>query len=174
MRRAVMMAMLPLAAALASPAAAQDAPEHCPENRVAFPAELAGWASPAPLSAAADAAHLDGATLTLGAAANATLRPTGDIHYVAQPGRPGTAGSFGGMFAFAVAQAGPYRVAIGSAAWIDVVGGGSVIASSGHSHGPACSGIRKMVDFALTPGHYVLQIAASGAATLPVMVVRLP
>ena len=46
--------------------------------------------------------------------------------------------------------------------------------SVAHGRGPACSGIRKMVDFALEPGLYVLQIAGNGGPSLPVMIARLP
>lgn len=51
---------------------------------------------------------------------------------------------------------------------------GAAVVSVGHGRGPACSGVRKMVDFALEPGRYVLQIAGNGGQSLPVMIARLP
>ncbi len=102
------------------------------------------------------------------------LLPIAEISYAAAMKHPGAPGSFGGNLAFLVASAGRYRVALGSGAWIDVVQGAAVQTSVAHDHGPACSGIRKMVDFDLAPGAYVLQIAGNDTATLPVMVAKLP
>ncbi len=65
-------------------------------------------------------------------------------------------------------------MALGSGAWIDILKGGKAVASTAHGHGPDCTGIRKMVDFPLTPGRYTLQIAANGEAALPLLVARLP
>ncbi|ABE63535.1 hypothetical protein Nham_2757 [Nitrobacter hamburgensis X14] len=61
-----------------------------------------------------------------------------------------------------VREAGTYRVALDSAAWIDLVRGRQAVISIAHGHGPACTGIRKIVDFPLAPGLYTLQIAANG------------
>ena len=65
---------------------------------------------------------------------------------------------------------GTYRVALGAGAWVDMLRDGKAIASTAHGHGPACSGIRKIVDFPLTPGSYVLQLAGSPDANIPVLV----
>ncbi|HEX8555674.1 MAG TPA: homogentisate 1,2-dioxygenase, partial [Sphingomonas sp.] len=73
---------------------------------------------------------------------------------------------------FRVASAGTYRVALDSAMWIDVVAGTAAIASTTHGHGPACSGVRKMVDFALRPGRYVIQLSGSAKPQAVVMVAR--
>ena len=85
--------------------------------------------------------------------------------------KPAAAGSFGGMAALHVTAPGTYRVALGSGAWVDLLGNGQFLPSAGHGHGPACSGIRKIVDFALQPGDYVLQVAGSTTATVTVLVV---
>ena len=170
--------LLPLALA-AAPAtlAAQGMADHPAARCTApapLPAALAGWSARTPLTAATAPAGLKAATLTPGKAVDATLGRTGGIRYVVPPEKPGDAASYGGLFAFTVAKAGTYRVALGSGAWIDVLKGKTAIASSKHGHGPDCSGVRKMVDFPLTPGRYVLQIAAGKAAALPMMVVPLP
>ena len=73
---------------------------------------------------------------------------------------------------FQVARAGTYRVALGTSAWIDVVRAGRALPSQAHGHGPACTGIRKIVDFRLTPGRYVLQLSGTMATTLPVLIGR--
>ncbi|MFY0022699.1 hypothetical protein ABTQ05_22485, partial [Acinetobacter baumannii] len=56
-----------------------------------------------------------------------------------------------------VPRAGTYAVALSDAAWIDVNRNDKTQTSTGHDHGPACSGIRKIVAFALVPGHYQLR-----------------
>lgn len=167
-------------AALAVPVSAQqaaDAMEHaCPAGTsVELPADLAGWDAPQPLIAAKDAAGLNAAELTLGQAANATLIRTAEVEYPVRPERPGGSVSYGGLFRFAVAEAGTYRVAIGSAAWIDVLSPGNERVQSGKfGHGPECSGIRKMVEFTLSPGIHTLLIAANGQPQMPVLVNRVP
>ena len=102
------------------------------------------------------------------------LLPTPNIVYPLRPEHPGGTVSYGGLLHFTVEQPGTYRVAIGSAAWIDVVQDGHAVESSAHGPGPACSGIRKMVDFPLAAGSYLLEIAGNGTAALPVLVTRQP
>lgn len=164
-------------AASPGPAAAQPAPAAeaaCPADAAPLPPELAGWTARTPLAAAADVPGLAGARLTIGGAVDLSLLPTPRLHYALRPENPGGSVSNGGMASFAVEREGRYRVAISSAAWIDVVRDGAVVASVVHGRGPACSGIRKMVDFTLQPGDYVLQIAGSGSPAISVLVARLP
>lgn len=159
------------------PAAAQMAPmaePACPAGAEPIPAEFAHWAHRAQLPAAVDAATLAKARLEPGKAVDLALRPTPDVRYSLRPERPGGSVSHGGMAMFTVSATGTYRVAIGSGAWLDIVHDGAAATSVGHGHGPACSGIRKMVDFKLEPGDYVLQIVGNGTPAIPVMVVRLP
>lgn len=139
-----------------------------------LPAELAGWASPAPLTAATDKAGLDKAMLVPGTAAALTLAKTADVRYPIQPEKPGGSVSHGGLVGFTIKEAGTYRVALGSAAWIDLIEGGKPVESIAHGHGPDCSGIRKMVDFPLKPGRHLLQLSANPTADMTVMVARLP
>ena len=153
---------------------AQPDRQTCSAASATLPPELARWSSRRPIAAAGKASDVRAATLEIGGAADATLRSTGDVRYVTPPERPGGSESHGGLFTFSVDRAGTYRVALGAGAWIDVVQDRTPITSSAHGHGPECSGIRKMVDFPLTPGRYLLQIAGSQQATLPLMIVRLP
>lgn len=150
----------------------------CAATPTALPRDLSGWTRRVPLLAGRDAASA--ARLEPGVAVDGTLSPTPEVRYALRPEKPGGSVSFGGIFAFRVPEAGRYRVALGSAAWIDVVEAGAIgkdgsgFASIGHGHGPDCSGIRKMVDFGLEPGDYVLQIAANASVALPLLVTRLP
>lgn len=140
----------------------------------ALPPELAGWSERSSLMAAASAAGLTSATLMPGAAVDTVLQPTPTIQYPVRPEKPGGAVSHGGVFAFTIAKPGTYRVALDSAAWIDVLADGKPVTSSAHGHGPQCSDIRKMVDFPLRAGPHVLQIAGAGKPALAVLVTRLP
>ncbi|WP_068091728.1 hypothetical protein [Novosphingobium rosa] len=171
--------LTPLAAGclmLAAPLWAQDAgmPAAAPvcTGPVTPTGALAPWVSPAPLTAGADGAHA--ALLKLGQAAQIALLPTPAVTYPLQPEKPGGSVSHGGVMALEVAQAGNYRIALSSGAWLDVVGADGAQRSVAHGHGPDCSGIRKMVDFALKPGRYTVQVSANGADTIRVLAVALP
>lgn len=172
------MAALILAPMLLFAATAQTMPQMdhmpaaCPTTPAPLPAGLEGWAKKTPVSAGASAGRA--ATLPIGAGVTATLLPTPKVAYVVRPEKPGGSVSSGGLFAFTVPSPGRYRVALGSGAWIDVLSGTTAAVSVAHGHGPACTGVRKMVDFDLTPGRYLLQVAGNGNATLPMMVARVP
>ncbi|GFE74988.1 hypothetical protein [Novosphingobium sp. TCA1] len=159
---------------------AMPSPMSCPSDPVDLPPELAAWNARKPLLAARDTRSLSGAKLDVGKAVAGGLRPTAELRYPQRPEKPGSSSSFGGLYTFTVAEAGSYRVALGAAAWVDVVkagatvGKGSVMTSTAHGHGPDCSGIRKMVDFTLKPGTYLLQISGNAVDRLPLLVTRLP
>lgn len=124
--------------------------------------------------AASDEAGLSGGLIKIGEGMDAALRRARDVQYLATPEKPGDSASYGGLFVFRVAKPGIYRVALGSKAWVDILDRKNVVASSSHGHGPACSGIRKIVDFSLKPGRYTLQIAGSAAPELALMVAQMP
>jgi len=171
-RTALVVLSTPFAAsaqmALAAPAPA------CAAVDKDLPAELAGWIAKKDLIAAKGVADLDKAVLVPGQAYVASLAPTPDVTYVVQPEKPGGTVSRGGLFAIDVPAAGSYVIALGSAAWIDVLKGDQAQRSTGHGRGPACTTLRKMVTFDLPPGRYVVQISANAEATLPIMIARKP
>ncbi|MFV0623464.1 homogentisate 1,2-dioxygenase [Sphingomonas sp. ac-8] len=148
------------------------APVACASTPAPPPAELAGWSAGRPVRAGATAAGA--ALLPIGHGVVATLLPTPKVRYAVRPEKPGGSVSNGGLFAFSVPTAGRYRIALGSGAWIDVLSGTTPATSVAHEHGPDCTGIRKMVDFDLQPGRYLLQVAGNGSPTLPLMVARVP
>ena len=73
-----------------------------------------------------------------------------------------------------IETAGRYGVAAGSKVWIDLVAGGTAQTSVEHGHGPACSGIRKIVWFDLKPGLYDLALTKGETASARVLLVRAP
>lgn len=137
-----------------------------------LPAGLEGWAPPRSVKASSSASGAP--NLVIGVGYQATLIPTPKVSYLLRPEKPGGSVSSGGILSFDVGETGRYRVALGSAAWVDVLKGTAAITSVEHGHGPDCSGIRKMVDFDLQPGRFTLQIAGNGGTTLPLMIARLP
>lgn len=173
----------PLALALlatAVPAVAQDMPmAHapaplCPRDAEPLPSILAAWPGRTSVTAAVSPASLGKAGVAIGAAYDVTLAQMPAVSYPVAPTHAGAAGSRGGLLRVMISAAGTYRVAIGAGAWLDMVRGMTALSSVGHGHGPTCSGIRKMVDFALKPGGYTLQIAGNAEATLPLLIARLP
>lgn len=158
MRAAVALFLL-MPALTASPAFAQTAPD-CTAP-APLPADLAGWQVDGGALAAGEA---DSAPwITIGEGHIVALRPGDGLRWRLTPERAPRAGSFGGVLALDVREAGTYRIALADGVWIDLVGPNGLVASTGHGHGPACSGIRKMVEFRLEPGAYAVQL--SGAAS---------
>lgn len=139
----------------------------CTEAAV-LPAELSGWASPMPLVVGSSA------ELVVGRSVQTLLLPTARVRYSVAPETQGQAGTFGGVIPVTIATAGRYRVALGAGAWIDVVRNGRTMPSVAHGHGPACTAVRKMVDFDLVPGRYLVQIAGNAASGLTLMLVKVP
>lgn len=144
----------------------------CPATPLPLPAGLKGWERKQPVHAAETVKTAT--PLPIGTGVAAILLPTSQIGYAVEARGGGGANSNGGMFAFTVAMAGRYRVALGAGAWVDVLRGTTPAPSVAHAHGPACTGVRKLVDFDLTPGRHVLQVAGSESPTLGLMVARIP
>jgi len=67
---------------------------------------------------------------------------------------------------------GTYRIALSNAAWLDIVSRGTPLESVAHAHGPACSGIRKIVAFRLAAGEYQLRLSGIKADGVDVLVAR--
>lgn len=160
-----------LALALSTPTTAQIPARNCAATTPALPPELAAWPDRAPLTAAIAGSTASQATLAIGKAAQLRLSPTTAIRYPVRPGRPAAPNTHGGIAGFTVARSGTYRVALGSGMWIDLIRDDRAIASTTHSHGPPCSGVRKIVDFHLEPGRHLLQLSGGTGQSVDVLVV---
>lgn len=101
------------------------------------------------------------------------LAPSEAVKFTPALNRPAKPGDMGGIYAFSAKKSGIYRFAIDPGTWIDVIGSkGQRLESKAHVHGPACSGITKIVDYELEKdGEYVVQFSATQAKTLRVMVI---
>ncbi|MES2339909.1 MAG: hypothetical protein V4537_17590 [Pseudomonadota bacterium] len=146
-----MILALLLAQAAAAPA--------CPATPVRLPPDLAGWTS-----SGADLASMKAVALPTMDPATVRLA---DVALPKQPGRMA-------LSTFRVKVAGTYGVALGAKGWIDLyrVGSRTALTTAKHGHGPACSGIRKIVRFALTPGEYRLAVGGLDAPQVKAMLVR--
>ena len=128
----------------------------------ALPAEFASWPAKVAVVSAVSAGELSNAMIAPGRAASVTLHGTREVTFPVQPEKPGgSVAHASGLLAFSIDQPGTYRIAISSGAWLDVIKDGQALISTSHWRGPACSTVRKMVEFALQPGPYALQISAN-------------
>ena len=138
-----------------------------------LPPALSAWTTRTPVSAAATAAGLAQASLPVGKGVDALLKHSGAITFPVLPAKPGGSVSYGGLYDLNIGEAGNYQVSLGTGAWIELVSGKTLVESTAHAPGPACSSLKKTVVFPLKPGRYVLEISGNTEPTLPVMVTRL-
>jgi hypothetical protein len=167
--------------AIAAPACAQQgatpaapATAACAAKDTNLTGELAGWTTKAPVTSATNEAGLSGAALTMARSNEATLLKTPQVAYVLQPEKPGGSVSNGGLFSFNTETAGTYRVALSTAAWIDLIEVGKSLTPAAFGHGPDCSTIRKIVDFQLKHGKHALQISGNADPKMVLIVTKKP
>jgi hypothetical protein len=162
---------------LAPPAAFAQEPPSRPACAVTsdanLPPNLAAWTTRTPVVAAATATDLAQASLPIGKGVDARLKHGGEITFPVLPAKPGGSVSYGGLYDLRIGEAGDYQVSLGTGAWIELVDGKTLVESSAHAPGPACSSLKKTVVFPLKPGRYVLEITGNAEPTLSVMVTRL-
>lgn len=140
---------------------------------MSLPTELNAWKNLSYVSAAKSADELPNAVLTLNHASYVGLINTPKVKYVARPTNEGGTVSYGGIFQIDIKENGIYRVALGNASWIDLIKDSKAAQSVAHNGGPANSGIRKMVDYALEAGVYTLQLSAGADSTTAVLVTKI-
>lgn len=150
-------------------------PETC-AARLSPPAGMEAWTRPVPLAAAVSEADLGRAALKPGQAITARFAPVDQVKYRVPPEKADGPATYGGLYRLTVAEAGTYRVASSAAPWMDVFApGSSTPTRTAHfGHGSACTGLGKMVDFALQPGDYLVQFSESLTQDPEIMVVKLP
>jgi len=136
----------------------------------AAPVCTATVAPPAGLEAWSGAPGITADVIAPGKNVALTLDPVDKVTFPLAPERKPAAGTFGGVYHVTVATAGTYRVALQNGAWIDLVRDGKSLTSVAHMEGPSCSGIRKIVDFALQPGTYTLQLSNAKAAQMRILI----
>jgi hypothetical protein len=125
---------------------------------------------PAGLEAWSVAPGMTGDVIAPGKNIALTLEPIDSITFPLPLERKPAAGTFGGVYHVTVATAGTYRVALQNGAWIDLVRDGKSLTSVAHMEGAPCSGIRKIVDFALQPGTYIVQLSGAKTAQTRILI----
>jgi len=134
-----------------------------------IPAPWQGWATPEPLPGGASLSTAG--KLVVGHSYRAALPASSVVSYLVPLYKPAAADTFAGLFTLTVDTAGTYSIALGEGAWIDVApAAGKALSSVSHGHGPECTTIHKVVDFALQPGVYVVQISAAPASPVVIAV----
>jgi len=98
------------------------------------------------------------------------LDPIDKVTFPLTPDRKPAPGTFGGVYHVTVATAGTYRVVLQNGAWIDLARDGKSLTSVAHMEGAPCSGIRKIVDFALQSGTYTLQLSGAKTAQMRILI----
>lgn len=136
----------------------------------AAPVCTATIAPPAGLEAWSGAPGMTADVIAPGKNIALTLQPVEGVTFPLVPARPPAPGTFGGVYHVTIATAGTYRVALQKGAWIDLVRDGKPSASSGHMEGAPCSGIRKIVDFALQPGTYAVQLSGAKTSDMRILI----
>jgi hypothetical protein len=160
----MLVAAMPLAPAMAE----------CPAGGAALPAAYAAWTSPHTLPSASGPGGTSAAGFATGDAVDVQLHPDGKVTYLTLPKGAGEAASFGGLASFEVTQAGFYRVALGDFAWVDLDRGGKPLAPAAFGHGPECTAVKKVVDYELEPGHYVIEISGEKMPGLRLLILPRP
>jgi hypothetical protein len=136
----------------------------------AAPVCTATVAPPAGLEAWSVAPGMTADVIAPGKNVALTLEPIDSVTFPLPLARKPAAGTFGGVFHVTIATAGTYRVVLQNAAWIDLVRDGKSLTSVGHMEGAPCSGIRKIVDFALQPGTYALQLSSAKTKEMRILI----
>lgn len=152
----------------------EEPPSSCTPGQGTLPAAFSGWSDTAQLHSATSGTELKDTMLAPGHAATVALHATPDVKYPLQPKKPGGSVSHGGLVGFSVPAAGTYEVGLSTGAWVDVFDGKNLVTSTAHGQGPACTGIRKLVDFPLHAGSYVLQISTNAQPEVKVIIARHP
>lgn len=153
--------MIPALLALALQSAAP-APASVCTATVAPPAGLEAWNTISAITMG---------PIAIGQGTGLMLVAADKVAFAPAPGRAPKPGTLGGVYSFNVATAGTYRIALDAGAWIDIVGHGKLVEPVAHTEGQPCSGIRKIVDFTLAPGRYVLQLSGAKEAATRVLIV---
>jgi hypothetical protein len=160
---------------LAAPAFAQR-PNTVPPDTCAAkappPPSMAAWSTPSPLPAARSEADLPRAALQVGKAVQASFAPVAEVKYRVPPEKADGPATYGGLYALTITEQGVYRIAASAAPWMDVFAGTTPTKSGRFGHGPACTGIGKMVEFPLQPGTYLVQFSESLTPTTEILVVK--
>jgi hypothetical protein len=155
--------LLALALPLPSLAAAQTTPPvpTCGAVDAGLPANYAPWRRPAPAAG----------TLHPGTAVQIALRPIAELQAAVPPHQTRDGATMGARLDLEISAAGTYEILVDHAAWIDLVQGGAALRSTARAQALPCTTVRKIIDFSLSPGRYVIQLSGTAAASARLLVI---
>lgn len=168
--------LLMSAVALAAPAVAQHAPDGCVGvSDSNLPPAFGAWAVPAtPADAGKDSAG-SRPELEPDRPLALRLRPMAEVVLPHPPGQLRAGETVhGGLVAVRVPAEGMWRIAASGPVWIDVIGPMGAVASTAHGRMAPCTSIRKVVEFPLPAGSWLVQINGNPGPDLRLMLSRAP
>lgn len=101
----------------------------------------------------------------------ATLFPARSVEFLVSPQERGGSVSFAGTLKFDITKKSTYRIITNGRPWVEIVQNNKIIDSIKHQHGDKCWGMEKVLDFPLTPGHYVIELTANGKETIKFIII---
>ena len=105
-------------------------------------------------------------------AVDAALRPIAELQAAVPPHQARDGGATtGARLDLEIAAPGSYEILVDHAAWIDLVQGDAALRSTARAQAMPCTTVRKIVDFSLSPGRYVIQLSGTTAASARLLVV---
>ncbi|WP_338330657.1 hypothetical protein [Commensalibacter sp. Nvir] len=109
--------------------------------------------------------------ISIGKAYSLELHNKSSVQFAVRPQEPGGRISYAGLVSFNVRQVGTYRIITNGRPWIDIVQKGKIIDAKAHQHGENCQGAEKILDYALSPGDYDMEVASSGKKKIKLFII---
>lgn len=97
---------------------------------------------------------------------------TGAAHVAGLTAEERARGGTAAILELRIDHPGSYAIALSDVAWVEVAQHGKTLVSTGHDHGPACTGIRKIVRFTLGSGAVQLRLSGIKSTTLGVLIAQ--
>ena len=95
------------------------------------------------------------------------LKPVGQVHFVATPGRKGPEDAFAGLAMLQIPTAGLYRISADAPVWIDVVADGGLMVVKDFQGAHDCTAPRKILVFEFpVPRQVTLQVSSATSASV--------
>jgi hypothetical protein len=169
-----------LAALAGAPAAAQHAPVDCVSvSDSNLPPAFAGWAKPSTAAQAATAAAAAAGPALPELAPDQPLalqlRPAAEVMLPHPPGQARTIeNAHGGLVTVRIPAEGLWRISASAPVRIDLIGPSGPVASTGHGRMAPCTGIRKVVEFPVPAGSWLVQLNGNPGPELRLMLSRAP
>lgn len=105
-----------------------------------------------------------------GQTATIRLSAQRDLVYPVAPPLAHAPANFGAVLSIDIDEPGRYHVAISRPGWIDLIRDGKALPAAGEPQPIAGSGVAKIVDYDLTPGHYSVALSAMTAGEADVTI----